>query len=614
MISNYIVTAFVFLGIIGQADYSKLQEIKPTQYAKAPGYSEGPTWRNGELFFCSGSLLRVNKEGKVEKFLDINPAGTVLNAKGHLLICDNKHKAILDYAPDGSLNVLADSFENKPLNSLNDLTLDAKGNIYWTDPSGSSLQKPVGNIFRLTPKGEVTKIATGLAFPNGLDVDPQSKFLYLIESQSKKILRYMIPEDGKTFKEPELFYDLGGSGGDGCAFDNQGNLWVADFQRPETKQGRILVLSPEKKVLGHIDIPAQVVSNIAFGGPNHDEIFCSTGGPDGIFHAKVGIQGFKGHPGVENKSLKKIPISPEGAASIIHPRKFGVPGGIGTTRGWYIWKSFDPETMIANVTRESSDEIIKTKVLPWATTYRYLVYGASPADLLPGERVNLFFNADENHPRGYLVHYQDELCQMKGHNHIWEITEDSLDGKTFKARVIADKKPLDNNIADFNIDPACKKWNAGKLVDTIALKKGNTFYLTWCMKEKQKVVMQIVDEASLEEIKARQSALINSRLAKDGLKGYIDAVDGKKVSFTVYSTYWSQANQLKPGQLVQILSLSEKGKVPQNIVLKVISQKNRGTYGSGFNEVILETTKDSDSIILSKIENIQGVRMIISTK
>ena len=614
MISNYILTAFVFLGIIGQADYSKLQEIKPTQYAKAPGYSEGPTWRNGELFFCSGSLLRVNKEGKVEKFLDINPAGTVLNAKGHLLICDNKHKAILDYAPDGSLNVLADSFENKPLNSLNDLTLDAKGNIYWTDPSGSSLQKPVGNIFRLTPKGEVTKIATGLAFPNGLDVDPQSKFLYLIESQSKKILRYMIPEDGKTFKEPELFYDLGGSGGDGCAFDNQGNLWVADFQRPETKQGRILVLSPEKKVLGHIDIPAQVVSNIAFGGPNHDEIFCSTGGPDGIFHAKVGIQGFKGHPGVENKSLKKIPISPEGAASIIHPRKFGVPGGIGTTRGWYIWKSFDPETMIANVTRESSDEIIKTKVLPWATTYRYLVYGASPADLLPGERVNLFFNADENHPRGYLVHYQDELCQMKGHNHIWEITEDSLDGKTFKARVIADKKPLDNNIADFNIDPACKKWNAGKLVDTIALKKGNTFYLTWCMKEKQKVVMQIVDEASLEEIKARQSALINSRLAKDGLKGYIDAVDGKKVSFTVYSTYWSQANQLKPGQLVQILSLSEKGKVPQSIVLKVISQKNRGTYGSGFNEVILETTKDSDSAILSKIENIQGVRMIISTK
>ena len=58
MTSNYIVTAFVFLGIIGQADYSKLQDIKPTQFAKAPGYSEGPTWKNGELFFCSGSFSR----------------------------------------------------------------------------------------------------------------------------------------------------------------------------------------------------------------------------------------------------------------------------------------------------------------------------------------------------------------------------------------------------------------------------------------------------------------------------------------------------------------------------------------------------------------------------
>lgn len=144
--------------------------------------------------------------------------------------------------------------------------------------------------------------------------------------------------------------------------------------------------------------------------------------------------------------------------------------------------------------------------------------------------------------------------------------------------------------------------------------KGDARYLTWCMKEKQKVVMQIVDEASLEEIKTWQLALINSRLAKDGLEGYIDDVDGKKVSFTVYSTYWLQANQVKPGQTVQILVLSEKGKAPQSIVLKVVSQKNRGTYGSGFNEVTLETTKDSDSVILSKFENIQGTRLIISAK
>ena len=613
MMSNCVITVSFFLGIIGQADYSELQTIKPTQFAIAPGYSEGPTWKNGELFFCSGALLKVNKEGKVEKFIDINPAGTILTADNHLLICDNKHKAILDYAPDGSLNVLADSFENKPLNSLNDLTLDAKGNIYWTDPSGSSLQKPVGNIFRMSPKGEVSKIATGLAFPNGLDIDPQSKFLYLIESQSKKILRYSLPEEGKPFPAPELFYDLGGSGGDGCAFDNGGNLWVADFQRPETKQGRILIISPDKKVLGHINMPAQVVSNIAFGGSNHDEIFCSTGTPNGIFHAKVGIQGFKGHPGVSYKSLRKIAIAPDASASPIYPRKFGLPGGIGTTRGWYIWKSFNPNTLEATVTRESSDELIKTKVLPWATTYRNLTYGANPSDLLPGERVNLFFNPDENHPRGYLVHYQDEVCQMKGHNHIWEIVGDSSNGKTFKARVVASNKPLDENIHTFIVSPDCKKWHKGKIVERSTLKKGDQVYLTWCLRDKQKTVMQLIDEASLDEIKTKQLTFINARLAKEGLEGYIDSVNGKSVSFTVYATYWMQANHLKQGQMVQIVIPGEKGKYSQYTGLKVVSQKNRGTYGSGFNEVQLEATQDPSSSLL-KYENVQRALLIISTK
>src|SRR4051794_2034975 len=97
---------------------ARLRKVEFKQYAKAPGYSEGPTWRNGELFFCSGGLLRVDKEGRVEKYLDINPAGTVLRGNGHLLICDNKHKAILDLSPDGVLGVIADRFDGKPLRSL----------------------------------------------------------------------------------------------------------------------------------------------------------------------------------------------------------------------------------------------------------------------------------------------------------------------------------------------------------------------------------------------------------------------------------------------------------------------------------------------------------------
>ncbi len=275
----------------------RLADVKFEHYASAPGYSEGPTWRKGEVFFCSGALLRVDAQKQTHKFLDINPGGTVLRADGHMLIVDNKHKALLELTPDNKLNVLVEQFETYALRGLNDLTIDGRGNVYWSDPEGSSLATPVGNIYRVRPDGRVDRIGSGLAFPNGLDVDPASKFLFVIESQSKKVLRYALPADNELLCQPELFYDLGGSGGDGCAFDAAGNLWVTDFHRPETGKGRITVLSPDAKVLAYLPIPSKVVSNIAFGGVNHDEVFCTTGEPPGVFHAKVGVKGFAGHPG-----------------------------------------------------------------------------------------------------------------------------------------------------------------------------------------------------------------------------------------------------------------------------------------------------------------------------
>jgi hypothetical protein len=156
----------------------------------------------------------------------------------------------------------------------------------------------------------VDRIGTGLAFPNGLDVDPASKFLYVIESQSKKILRYALPADDELLGFAEEFDDLGGSGGGGCAFDAAGNLWVAAFHRPDTKTGRITVLSSEGKPLAYLPVPAKVVSNIAFGGEDHDEIFCTTGDPPGVFHAKVGVKGFAGHPGKPMKILRALNVVP----------------------------------------------------------------------------------------------------------------------------------------------------------------------------------------------------------------------------------------------------------------------------------------------------------------
>jgi gluconolactonase len=289
---------------------AKLAAAKVERYSPAPGYSEGPTWRDGEVFFCSGALLRVTKDRQLRKYLDINPAGTFLCADGRILICDNKGPALLELTPDGKVNVLVEQFDGKKLNSLNDLTVDKAGNVYWTDPNGSTRENPAGKVFRVRPDGRVDLLAADLAFPNGLDVDPANKYLYLIESQTAKILRYDLPADDQPLGKPVVFFALGGSGGDGCVFDAAGNFWVADFHRPDTKKGRITVISPEAKVLGCLNIPAGAVSNITFGGPKHDEIFVTTGDPPGVFHAAVGVVGFKGHPGKKMRVVRTLDLRP----------------------------------------------------------------------------------------------------------------------------------------------------------------------------------------------------------------------------------------------------------------------------------------------------------------
>jgi gluconolactonase len=593
----------------------KLTGIQFKHYAQAPGYSEGPTWRNGEVVFCSGALLRVTPEGRVGRYLGINPAGTVLRHDGSLLICDNKHKALLELTDQGKINVLAEACDGEKLKSLNDLTIDARGNVYWSDPEGSSLAKPVGSVLRLTPAGVVSRVATGLAFPNGLDVDPASKFLYVIESQSKNILRYALPEgDDQPLGERTEFYDLGGSGGDGCAFDAQGNLWVADFHRLETKHGRITVLDPQAKVLAQLEVPAQVVSNIAFGGPKHDEIFCTTGTPAGVFHAAVGVVGFRGHPGVQTKVLRELVIDPVDEASTVTPRKFGVPGGIGATRGWYIWRKWDPATWEAEVSKDQPDsEVYQVRVLPWCTTYRQLAYGARPDELLVGERVNIFFNPDERHSRGYLVHFQDEMCQMKGHAHYWEVVSADDKAREFTARAMASDKPLEAEPRSFQLASDVAIWRDGKLAPTSLPKRGDRAYLRWCVEEQKRVVHLVADDASLETLRRAATDKYNDEVMREGMSGLIESVTGSQVQFLAFSTHWTHAGQLKPGQLVR-LSRTTTGYRPTGdaIAGKVVSQKNRGTYGSGVNDMVIELSDEKASAVINKWPRNEVIRLIPS--
>ncbi len=308
-----------------------IQEIKPTLFVQVPAapqmepWSEGPVWRNGELFFANRPFVRVTKEHKPLQYLNLHVSGTFLRSNGHLLVCEHFHRALLDIAPDDTVRVVAERDEQgKPLRGLNDVTADAAGNVYWTDPADSGVRNPTGRIYRLMPTGKVDLLADNLAFPNGIEVDPASQNLYVIESQTKKVLRYRLPKKGQKLGASEVFFDFGAGsgGGDGLCFDAKGNLWIAEFAH-QRGHGQVVVVSPQGQILNEVVPGAKLVTNVTFGGDAGDELFMSTGEPSGIFHAKVGVKGFRGHP-VPNltlgRTLKLTPLNEPLSIVPDHPR------------------------------------------------------------------------------------------------------------------------------------------------------------------------------------------------------------------------------------------------------------------------------------------------------
>ncbi len=273
------------------------------------------------------------------------------------------------------------------------------------------------------------------------------------------------------------------------------------------------------------------------------------------------------------------------------PDRFGYPGDIGPSRGWYVWHKFDPQAWEVDVSRDPPGEIWKARVLPWCTTYRSQSYGARPDELFPGERVNVFFNPDGRTKWGYVVHFQDELSQMRGHNHAWQVREVEPGDRWFRASLwMGNEKKLDESQQPFWIDLDCEKWRDGRQVDRFPLKPDDHVWMTWVWQNGQRVVKRIVDAASCDALKARQERTTKWRLIDDGLPGVVTGVDGATVKLLLFSTYWSQARQFKPGQSVDVRPAGEAflpDRAAAPIAAKLETVKFGGTYGSGPTNVSL---------------------------
>jgi gluconolactonase len=264
------------------------------------GAGEGPAWDGKQyLYFTGGGRIsRRDTTGKVEVFRDHagGANGLAFDRDGRLVICEGASRRVVRLEVDGHTTVLADRFEGKRFNSPNDLTIDSRGRIYFSDPrygSREGMELPE-SVYRIDAPGKVVRITgSEVQRPNGVLVAPGDRVLYIADNNNtaggaRKLWRFRLRQPEGTIDpgSRELVFDWGNARGpDGLKIGPDGLLYVAGGRtkaRPphETAErpGGIYVLSPDGKLVDLIRIPDDEVTNCAFGGADRRTLFITAGG------------------------------------------------------------------------------------------------------------------------------------------------------------------------------------------------------------------------------------------------------------------------------------------------------------------------------------------------
>lgn len=280
-----------------------------TIVAFTEGPAQGP---DGMVYFTdvtNNRILRFNPSTRKHEVFraDSNRAnGLLFDSQGRLVACegsDAEHATPRVTRTDlktGKVEVVASQFEGKSFNGPNDVTIDSKGRLYFTDPAPdatsvaaakTSNATGVPGVYRLDPDGKITRLLAGLdtEWPNGLVISPDDKTFYLIEAHktdggTRAIRAYDLSPEG-TLSNRRVHYNFyPGRSADGMAIDAEGNIYAAaglhrrrgTHETLDTKCG-VHVISPSGKLLRMIPIPEDTITNTAFGGPDNKTLYITAG-------------------------------------------------------------------------------------------------------------------------------------------------------------------------------------------------------------------------------------------------------------------------------------------------------------------------------------------------
>jgi gluconolactonase len=253
-------------------------------------WTEGPVWddRDGSLLFSDvprNAILRWKPGAGVTRFLapsgytgrapfagrEPGSNGLAFDREGRLVLCQHGDRAIARLE-GGRLRVLADRYQGRRLNSPNDLVFRKNGDLYFTDPpfglprafEDPARELPFQGVYRLTPEGALTAVATDLPAPNGIAFAPDERTLYVSNAQAERPIwmAWPVAADGslgrgRQFAEASAWVRPGEGAPDGIEVDALGHVFAAG-------PGGIHVFAPDGARLGRIETGVPT-GNLAWG-------------------------------------------------------------------------------------------------------------------------------------------------------------------------------------------------------------------------------------------------------------------------------------------------------------------------------------------------------------
>jgi len=275
-------------------------------------WSEGPVWFGDGRFLLwsdipNNRILKWEEEtGAVSIFRkpSNNANGNTRDRQGRLVTCEHDSRRVTRTEYDGSITVLADSYDGKKLNSPNDVVVKSDGSVWFTDPPFGILGYYEGHkdvsetpaaVYRLDGKtGKLTVVADDVPGPNGLAFSPDETKLYIVASRGaphRLIVGYDVTGNGAKLGKSKTVIDAGPGGSpDGFRVDVDGNLWCG-WGMGDAELDGVRVFTPGGDPIGHIDLPERC-ANLCFGGRYRNRLFMAAS--HGLYALYVNTQGAPG--------------------------------------------------------------------------------------------------------------------------------------------------------------------------------------------------------------------------------------------------------------------------------------------------------------------------------